>query len=957
MQRIALGLFILPLLLNAQAQDQSREKKDFFENRIRPMLAQSCFACHTNSQMGGLRLDSRADILKGGVSGPALVPGGPEKSLLINLVREAKMPKSGHLQDQQIADLEKWIKDGAYWPDPVAPNARPYTITAKQREFWSFQPLQHPQVPTVKNTAWALNDVDRFILARLEKEGIQPAPVADRRTLLRRVTYDLTGLPPTEADVKAFEADKSPKAYETVIDRLLASPHYGEMWGRHWLDVVRYAEDDYNIGNQPLHMEQYKKAYVYRDWVINAMNQDMPYDLFVKAQIAADQMEEKIRYKMIPGLGMNGLGVWAYDANPPVIQRADEWNDKVDTTTKAFLGLTVGCARCHDHKYDPIPTKDYYRLVSVFASTKYHAYPLVPKAVVDDYQAKKKELEEKEKFQKKYIEDLQRLYAQSLLAQTEDYMVAVWRVKTQKRATVAGIAEQNKLDPEMLERWVRFSTKPTLNYSTMKPWQALLERGGSVDDAKTLAHEFHAKAVVVSKLHDQLAAENEIELAKYKPADDQYDFLPNGIKRKLNPNQIDLKGMDREDSYLWRDMFDKDLGENPDNIDKQEQRPPALLKLEDWALERRLSPDLAKYVASLKTDIEEFKKAMPAQYPYIDGLEDDKQPTNVKIFLRGSPYSFGEEAPRAFLSILSTGEPELFKQGSGRMELAEDIVKQPLSMRVIVNRVWRWHMGSGIVDTPNNFGKVGDPPSNPELLDYLAAKFVAGGMSIKALHKEILLSRTYQLSTAIDDAVAAKDSDNRLYSHANRRRLEAEGIWDSLLTASGKLDLSKVGGPSEEYGEQMVRRGVYGSISRVFPNNFITTFDLPTPTLSAEKRYTTNVPLQRLFFLNSPFVEQQADGLARRVSDAGNDEARVRKAFAIVFQRQPTAAEMQASIEFLHQPVSEAPQPPMGKSVAAKPESPLNPSPANATPAASADAGLKWFCWALLSSNEFLFIN
>jgi hypothetical protein len=412
--------------------------------------------------------------------------------------------------------------------------------------------------------------------------------------------------------------------------------------------------------------------------------------------------------------------------------------------------------------------------------------------------------------------------------------------------------------------------------------------------------------------------------------------------------------MDREDSYLWRDMFDKDLGENPDNIDKQEQRPPALLKLEDWALERRLSPDLAKYVDHLKTDIEDFKKAMPAPYPYIDGLEDNSQATNVKVFLRGSPYNFGEEAPRAFLSILSPGEPELFKQGSGRMELAEAIVKQPISMRVIVNRVWRWHMGSGIVDTPNNFGRVGDPPSNPELLDYLASQFVDGGMSIKALHKEILLSKTYQLSTAADEATAAKDSDNRLYSHANRRRLEAEGIWDSLLTASGKLDLSKVGGPSEDYGDQMIRRGVYGSISRVFPNNFETTFDLPTPTFSAEKRYATNVPLQRLFFLNSPFVERQADGLAQRVRDAGNEEAQVRKAFAIVFQRDPTAAELQTSIEFLHQPVAETPQTPMSNSIAAKPQT---PSVESATPAAPSGSPLKWLCWALLSSNEFLFVN
>ena len=544
MRRISLALLLLPLLLAGQTPDDSREKKDFFENRIRPHAGAELLRLSYQLSNGRACASIRVrDILKGGVSGPALVPGDPDKSLIVTLVREGKMPKSGHLQDQQIADLVKWIKDGAYWPDPLPANARPYAITAKQRELWSIQPLHHPQPPAVKNTTWPVNDVDRFVLARLEKEGLQPSPVADRRILLRRVTYDLTGLPPTEEEVKAFEGDKSPKAYETVIDRLLASPHYGETWGRHWLDVVRYAEDDYNIGNQPPPMmEQYKNAYVYRDWVIKSLNQDMPYDQFVKAQIAADQMDEKVRAKMIPGLGMNGLGVWAFDANPPVIQRADEWNDKVDTTTKAFLGLTVGCARCHDHKYDPIPTKDYYRLVSVFASTKYHAYPLVPKAVADDYEAKKKSVSKRRKRPRKKISRRRSSaqYAQSLLSQTEDYMVAVWRVKTKKGSTVAGVAEQYKLDPEMLDRWVRFSTKPTLNYTTMKPWQALLARSGSLDEAQTLAHQFHLKATTVSELHDKLEADNEIELAKYKLDDDQYDHLPNGLKRKLNPSQIGI---------------------------------------------------------------------------------------------------------------------------------------------------------------------------------------------------------------------------------------------------------------------------------------------------------------------------------------------------------------------------------------------------------------------------------
>jgi hypothetical protein len=352
---------------------------------------------------------------------------------------------------------------------------------------------------------------------------------------------------------------------------------------------------------------------------------------------------------------------------------------------------------------------------------------------------------------------------------------------------------------------------------------------------------------------------------------------------------------------------------------------------------------------------------MGPQYPYVDGVEDEKEPVNVKVFVRGNPYTFGEEAPRGFLSLLSPGEPVPFTKGSGRLELAEEIVKQPLAARVIVNRLWRWHMGSGIVETPSNFGLIGDRPSNPELLEHLASKFVSDGMSLKKLSKEILMSRTYQLSTKVMESNAAKDGDNRLYWRANRRRLEAEGVWDSLLFASGKLDLDKVGGPSEELSEKMNRRGLYGRVSRVFPNDFHTTFDLPTATLSAERRYATNVPVQRLFFLNSPFVEKQAEGLAQRVTGAANDEARVRKAFSIALQREPSEVELKASLELLRRPIPEPAQKssPTAAGLAAKPEPTAMTAPAAGSEPAAKPAvpALKALCWALLSSNEFLFLN
>src|SRR6266567_4427641 len=945
-------------------------QKDFFESRIRPVLVQQCFVCHTNSKMGGLRLDSRDDIVKGGKSGPAIVAGEPEKSLMISAIKhngELKMPKgAAKLTDGQISDFTNWVKDGALWPVEATAAKK---FTDEQMHIWSIQPLAKPEVPKVKDAAWPLNDVDKFVLARLEKEGLKPAPVADRRTLLRRVTYDLTGLAPTYEEVKAFEADKSPNAYEKVIDRLLASPRYGEKWARHWMDVVRYGEDDYRVAKQPDRAEKYPFAYIYRDWLIRSLNDDLSYDQFIKAQLAADLLDEKVRPGMIPALGMHGTGVWSYQDNPAPIERADEWHDKVDVTTKAFLGLTVGCARCHDHKYDAIPQRDYYSLVSVFASSHYKAYPQVPKSVVDEYEKQSKQLEAKEKDLKKFLDQASDLYAQMLFAQTEDYMVAAWKVGSQKRATAQGVADDSKLDAELLDRWVKFLKKKPNNYSFLKPWQGMVSRTGTTpEEAKKAAHEFYLKIAEVNEKYLKLKQDNEVVLAQFKTEQEQFDPLPNGLKRVLNKHQIDLKGLNREETYLWRDVFDQDIPElgmiNPNADDKKK---PGLLKLTDWALEKRLTADLSAHVTRAKTDIEAFKKSMPPAYPFVYGLEEEKEPSDIKVFVRGNPYSFGDDAPRAYPSIFNDGVAKRFEKGSGRLDLAETIAKEPITARVIANRIWRWHMGRGITDTPNNFGMAGERPTNPELLEYLAAKFTADGMSWKKLHKEILMSRTYQLSSATVEANLAKDADNRFFWRANRQRLEAEGVWDSLLYASGKLDLNQIGGPSGDLDEKMVRRAVYAKISRMYPNDFQMTFDFPTPTISAERRYTTNVPQQRLFFLNNNFVHKQAEALAERVQSAGSEEAQVTKAFEIAYQRVPTPEELKSSISFLHDAAQTVPSTPAPVVVKgdAKPESTgsslmtamISTADEEDSKDKPKDSPLRSFCWALLSSNEFLFID
>ncbi len=379
---------------------------EFFEARVRPVFAANCYDCHTEEALGGLRLDSRDGMLKGGTSGPAIVPGNPDGSLLIQAIRQSgalKMPKGGRLRPEEVDAIAEWVRAGAVWPaaattaasgGAAAAKTPAYVIKPEQRAFWAFQPIKPPVVPAVSHGDWAKSDIDRFVLARLEKEGLAPVAAADKRTLIRRATLDLTGLPPTAEEIEAFERDTSPDAFAAVVDRLLASPQYGETWGRMWLDVARYGEDDYrSLDPMGRGYNPYPNAYLYRDWVIKAFNDDLPYDEFVRDQLAGDLLGEEGRARRLPALGFLGLGPWYYDNGAVEITRADERHDRVDVVSRGFLGLTVGCARCHDHKYDPIPTRDYYALAGVFLDTKYKEYPLAPKSVVEEYDAHDKKID------------------------------------------------------------------------------------------------------------------------------------------------------------------------------------------------------------------------------------------------------------------------------------------------------------------------------------------------------------------------------------------------------------------------------------------------------------------------------------------------------------------------------------------------------------------------------------
>ncbi|HUU32743.1 MAG TPA: DUF1549 domain-containing protein, partial [Vicinamibacterales bacterium] len=502
---------------------------DVFETRIRPLLAANCYACHTEAAMGGLRLDSREAMLRGGDTGAVLEPGQPDASTLIKVLQHATgfpaMPKGrAKLPQAEIDLLAEWVRAGAPWPNAAtttaaAAPAREKVITPEQRDFWAFRPLQRTGAPAVKDTAWPRTGIDRFVLARLDAEGLTPVGDADPRTLLRRVTLDLTGLPPTPEEVEAFLADTSPDAYDKVVERLLASPHYGEAWGRMWLDVARYGEDDYR-SLDPLGrgLNPYPNAHLYRDWVVRAFNDDLPYDQFVAAQLAADLFTGRDRVRHLPALGFLGLGPWYYDNGAVEITHADERHDRVDAVSRGMLGLTVGCARCHDHKYDPIPTKDYYAMAGVFLNAEYHEYPLAPKAVVDAFTAQEKALKKKKALLSDFTATEAQQLAESLSFQAARYMKAAWKVTGEPKKDKLEVVAADKLDYELFDRWLAFLEKRPVFYPFLKDWQALIAKGGTAKDADTLAVDFQTLLVSIVLEQRDLKKENDIIRARALPS-------------------------------------------------------------------------------------------------------------------------------------------------------------------------------------------------------------------------------------------------------------------------------------------------------------------------------------------------------------------------------------------------------------------------------------------------------
>lgn len=716
------------------ANEPTPEQLDFFENKIRPVLAKNCYNCHSTQSKklkAELYLDNREQAFKGGESGPSIVPGKADSSLLYRAIlykeESLEMPPKRKLPDAVIADFKKWIDIGAPWPksnEPQIVKNDGIDFEKFRNEHWSLKPIISPVPPDVDNISWPRNLIDQFVLARLETVKMKPAQEADRRTLIRRAYFDLVGLPPSPESVVAFVGGDI--TWDHVIEELLASPQYGERWARHWMDVARYSD---GLGGF-LDNRGLPNAWQYRDFVVNSFNADVPFDQFVRWQIAGE-LTPNAPLSARAGTGFFAVGPTyngdGGDAEASAAARAETLSDRVDTFSRAFLGLTVACARCHDHKFDPVSIKDYYAIAGVFNNTSIADKPLALDTTVrayDDHQNKIKNFEKQ-----------------------------------------------------------------------------------------------------IKQLNDKIKKE----------------------KREIT---------------------------------EEEKK-----KREEWTKDR-----------------DELRKSLPPKYASAHGLRENGS-NNMHVAIRGDLRKKGEEVPRRFLEVIS--HDKTFNKESGLLQLAESVVDRdnPLTSRVFVNRVWQWHFGRAIVRTPSNFGVIGEKPTHPLLLDWLASNFMNNGWSIKDLHRLIMKSATYRMSSEHIVANFDRDGDNRMIWRMNPRRVEVESWRDSLLSSTAELDLKIGGAPINKILESS-RRSIYATISRngdrISSDPFFRLFDFPAPRSTAAKRTTSTVPQQYLFIMNSPFFQKRAEALVNRlVREGETNEDRINRAYHLLYNRLPSAGERETGLEFL----------------------------------------------------------
>ena len=884
---------------------------EYFEKHIRPVLIDSCYKCHSSSSRnlrGGLRVDGRNLMLKGGDSGAAIEPGQPDESLLLDAIQYDgfEMPPQGKLSADVIAKFEHWIKIGA-----PAPDGRDTDSSSSDKstlsDHWAFNALRRPALPEISDQTWGRNEIDRFILARLENAGIAPAQEASRPTLIRRIYFDLLGVPPTAETIRRFVNDGRPNAYEALVDRLLADPRFGERWGRHWLDVVRFSES--SGGGRTL---IFNDAWKYRDYVIRAWNADRGFDEFIREQLAGDLLSTENRERrteQLTATGFLALGPHNYELQDKELLRLEVIDEQISTIGKAFMGMTVGCARCHDHKFDPIPTRDYYALAGIFWNTN----SLVPgnvsgfvtrklpvpeshQASLDEHTAKKRELEA----------EVARLTRELRTARGAEQKAAIpvsdlagTVLDDTKARTTGRWIDSQSVSPHVGSGYIhdgQSDQRMTAEFRVaLDPGNYEIRLGYTSSSNRPT----NAKVTVTGR-RTEVARINQ----RRKPTIDglfQPVMLMN-VDRELIV-EISNEGAD---GTVIVDALQIVPASGKDSIGAFR---PAPENQETLAQQKKIQAELEQAKKRLKS----HNSAAPPSAPIVMSVEEQKSYEDFHICVRGNIHSVGETVPRGFLSRIELPDSvEIPSDVSGRLQLVDWLcsAQHPLTSRVIVNRLWQHLMGRGIVDSVDNFGAMGNPPTHPELLDWMAVTLQEDDWSLKSAIRRILTSQTYRQSSTTAASVVAADPSNILYSRSQRRRLDAECLRDAMLVIGGQVDRTMGGktippGLRSELGYEYrgMRRSIYVPMFRNTVLDVFDAFDMADPNLVTGKRSSSTRSTQALFFMNSPFVSQLADDCAAKLIKEPTDASpadRVERLFLTVLSRKPTEQELAVVQQFLN---------------------------------------------------------
>ena len=910
-----------------------------FRKQIRPILAEHCLHCHgpdEEKREGNLRLDIESSSKK-----TSIVAHQPDHSEVIKRITSSgdqRMPpaESGKsLSENEIRLMRQWIAEGA-----------------KYEEHWAFEPIVKPAVPTTKNPA--TTDIDHFIVAALEERGLKLSPRISKSQLIRRATFDLTGLPPSWSEVTAFEQDTSPNAFEKVIDRLLESPRYGEHWGRHWLDIARYAD---TFGGSAIGFTRFPFSYTYRDYVIKAMNSDIPYDRFIIEQLAADQIGLSEHDPARAGLGFLTVGM-QYRSYHDLI------DDQIDVISRGLLGLTVACSRCHDHKFDSIPTSDYYALYATLASSQPPELPPLIGAPADSeqFRAYEKELAKRQTNYDDMARDQSEVMRTRCRMQVGLYLTELAKGTPEQDLSAAFLSYRtDDVRQLVLNRWREYLAKMPSDDPVFGPWVTLFK----TDPAEFSQRCSELVASMKAANGDPAQFANQQSLGLNAPA--WNPRVIEAIEKKQPKSLVELAevygSVFAELHKNWlKSLLETSLAsavgatiltdEDPAHaelnsaIGRQLRRhlyaPGTPTAMSDELAVKMLNRTVSDSLSGRKGAIHDLHLNAPGSPPRAMSLEETRTPPPFPIFRRGNPLARGEIVEAHFLTALSDPKAPPFRDGQRRLGLAKSIVSptNPLTRRVLVNWVWQHHFGQGLVSTPDDFGTRGTPPTHPQLLDYLAAKFMEEGWSIKKLHRKIMLSDVYQQAAIEDPDSRNKDPHNELLWRMPRRRLEMESMRDSMLAVSGELDLAIGGRPIELTSVPVIpRRSVYGFINRDIVSSLSSTFDGANPNSCTAKRPFTSVPQQTLYALNSEFIQDRAIKVADRARAATQDpHERIRWLYQQLFGRQPDAEELDVAQKFLDK--SAAP----------------NPNPSNAAPTSASDPWNQ-LAHALLASNEFVFLD